>query len=995
MPLFAETIDFQRDIQPILAEKCWHCHGADAATRQAGLRLDESAAALLGGDSGAVIIVGKPDESELILRVASHEADEVMPPPKENKAVTPAEQQLLRKWIEEGAPFAAHWAFERPEKKPLPPTNADQPIDAWVRHTLSQHRLAPSAPAAAHVLCRRLYLDLIGLPPSPQEVDEYMRLGQEATATALLASPRYGEKWARHWLDVARYSDTNGYEKDLQREQWVWRDWVVNALNDDKPYDQFIIEQIAGDLLPTPTQDQIIATGFLRNSMLNEEGAIVAEQFRMVEMFDRIDCVGKAVLGLSTQCAQCHSHKFDPLSHTEYYGMFAFLNNTYEAQSWIYTPEQLANVHRAQTAIGQLIEQAKAKTPDWSSAVEHWSQDVLSKSAQWQPIHFNDLGSNSGLNHPVQLNDESLLMLGHVSADVYMLATPELDGVTGLRLEALPHGDLPFRGPGRSRIGSWAVAELEVFAKEPGGKDWQKQKLVNATADFSETEQTQKDSKKRSGPVAFLIDGSDETTWQADRGAGQRNQASVAVVQFEKPLELAAGSQLKIAMRMGDMLGCARLSLTHTSLPAAPPVAHSATLALGRSEEDRIKEDLSDIDRQAIELAWIASRSELQPEHAAIMAEYAKITEGHTSVLHLAERKGAAHRATYLLDRGAWDQPQNIVEPHTPAVFHPLDETQPKDRLAFAKWLVDPRSPLAARVAVNRVWQALFGEGLVETSEDFGTRAAMPEHRELLDWLAVDFMEQGWSQKRLLKLIVCSETYKQTSSATAQLLEKDPRNRLLARGPRFRVDAEVLRDVAMAVSSLITHKLAGPSVIPPVPQNVLDYNYVYPSYWKPATGPERYRRTLYGFRKRSMPDPVMSNLDAPNGDFSCARRVRSNTPLAALTGLNETIFFESAQALGLRIVREGGNDDSQRADYAYRLCTGRPVKAEECDEVLRLLQKHRTRLAEGWLNPREIATGDPGKLPEPLPATATPQDVAAWTLVGRVLLNLDETMTKN
>ncbi|OYV96564.1 MAG: hypothetical protein B7Z73_00485 [Planctomycetia bacterium 21-64-5] len=345
------------------------------------------------------------------------------------------------------------------------------------------------------------------------------------------------------------------------------------------------------------------------------------------------------------------------------------------------------------------------------------------------------------------------------------------------------------------------------------------------------------------------------------------------------------------------------------------------------------------------------------------------------------------------MDRGNWDQPLRAVQPHTPAAFHPFADDLPRNRLGFARWLTDARSPLTARVAVNRVWQAIFGMGLVETSEDFGTRAPVPEYRELLDWLAVDFMQNGWSQKRLMRTIVTSAVYRQSSAAPAELVERDPRNVWLARGPRFRADAEVVRDIALCVSGLLTQKLGGPSVIPPVPQNVLDYNFTYPAYWKPAEGPERYRRALYGFRKRSMPDPVMSNFDAPNADFACARRVRSNTPLAALTALNEPVFVEAARALALRVLREGGSDDGQRAEYAFFLCTSRRPAAAERDAVLSLLRSQRQRLAEGWLNVRDIATGDPARLPQ-LPAGATPQDAAAWTLAARVLLNLDETISK-
>lgn len=979
----AQSIDYQRDIQPLLADKCWHCHDADAATRQGNLRLDDAAAALRGGDSGPALVAGKSKESAIVQRITSSDHDQVMPPPKENKPLSDREKKLLADWIDQGAEFSIHWAFEAPKKLPLPgddkATKDLHPIDAWVAAGIAKQKLTAAAPAPDYALCRRLYLDLIGLPPSPEELTAFRRDGFAATVETLLASPRFGEKWARQWLDVARYSDTNGYEKDLQRDQWIWRDWVVSAFNDDMPYDQFIIRQIAGDLLPSATQADLIATGFLRNSMLNEEGAIVPEQFRMVEMFDRMDCIGKGILGLSTQCAQCHSHKFDPITQNEYYGMFAFLNNSYEAQSWIYDQSQQQTLQQTQADIARIITEAKKKIADADQAFAQWQDQLKISQGHWQAIAFDDLGSISGLNHPVQLDDRSILMLGHTSADVYMSGTAPLAQATGLRLELLTHGDLPFRGPGRSKTGTWGINELELFIKPPGTEQWQKQKLVSATADFSEAEVADKDGKKRSGPVTFLADGSDDTTWQADRGGGLRNQPSVAVLQFEQPLALVEGTQVKIAMRMGNMPGCVRFSLTDEKAPQSPAVLLDA---------------LEDSTRQRVlETNWIASRAELKDDATSLMVAWSKIPSGYTSVMHMAERIGPKVRLTHYLERGNWDQPQQPVPPHVPAAFHPLDPQLPTNRLAFAQWLVDRRSPLAARVAVNRVWQAIFGEGLVETTDDIGTRANTPEYRELLDWLAVDFMDQNWSHKQLIRRIVSSKTYQQTAEATPEALQADPRNRWLARGPRFRADAEVVRDMAMSISGLMTHKLGGPSVIPPVPQNVLDYNYVYPSYWKPATGPERFRRTLYGFRKRSMPDPVMSNFDGPNGDASCARRVRSNTPLAALTGLNETIFYESAQALGMRVLREGGESEASRIDRAYLLCMSRPATEAEKQEVSKSLARYRARLAEGWLNPREIVTGDPAKLPE-LPAATTPQEAAAWVLMSRVLLNLDETITK-
>jgi mono/diheme cytochrome c family protein len=972
----APPVDFQRQVQPILAEHCTLCHGVDAEDRKSGLRLDLRPDAVKGG------------ESEFIRRISSDDPDLRMPPKDHNKPLATEQIATLKQWIFEGANYEAHWAFTPPAQSPLPDVGTQQAIDAFVSARLQKEALKPSVRASTSALCRRIYLDLTGLPPSPAELSAFETEGTTATIDALMNTERFGEKWARHWLDLARYSDTNGYEKDLQREQWSWRDWVIDSINHDMPYDQFLVEQIAGDLLPNPTQQQIIATGFLRNSMINEEGAIVPEQFRMVEMFDRIDCVGKAVLGLTTQCAQCHTHKFDPLTHDEYYGMFAFLNNSYEAQSWVYTPEQLKQVNEIQAKVLTLEDRIRKERPNWESELAQWAAGLQSKQTKWQPLDAVELGTISGLNHPVQLADKSLLMTGHSSADVFMIAAPALHGVTGVQFEALTHRDLPHNGPGRSRIGTWALNELEVLIRKPDAKDFEKQKLVNATADFSQPESKSDDGKKASGPVTYLIDGKDENTWSADRGIGQRNQPSVAVVQFEQPLDFPEGTQMKIVWHMGDMLGCARFSVTTNVSPAAPVVDHAAMLALQVPAERRTREQ-----NDAVFMAWRKSITELKPTSDEIEALLKSTPAASTSILHMAEREPTNPRLTHLLDRGNWDQPLQVVEPHVPAAFHPFPLNAPKNRLGFAEWLVDRRSPLTARVAVNQAWQAIFGTGLVETSEDFGTRAAVPEYREILDWLAVDFMEHNWSRKHLIRTILTSTTYQQSSEETAELLERDPANRLLARGPRFRADSEVVRDIALTAAGLITHEIGGPGIIPPVPQNVLDYNYTYPGYWTPATGPERYRRTVYGFRKRSMPDPVMSNFDAPNGDFSCARRVRSNTPLAALTGLNETIFVEAARALALRILKESPANDTARADYAFLLCTSRQPAEAERNEILSLLKSQRQRLADGWLNPREVTTGDAAKLPE-LPGESTPQDAAAWTLVARVMLNLDETISK-
>ncbi len=1021
-----DSIDFRRDIQPILADHCFDCHGPDEQARQADLRLDDRSVAIskLASDSVA-IVPGKPESSELMSRVLSNDPGLIMPPPEHNKPLDEKELSLLEQWIREGAVYTTHWAFTAPDRPELPDpageNGSKHPIDRLVAHRLQVHGFKPSPPAAHEVLCRRIYLDLIGLPPAPEEIDKFVSEAQKDVARAvddlierLFQSDHFGEKWARHWLDVARYADSNGYEKDNPREQWAWRDWVIRAINSDMPYDQFILEQIAGDMLPDRTQDQLVATGFLRNGMINEEGAIVAEQFRMEGMFDRMDCIGKAVLGLSLQCGQCHSHKYDPISQDEYYGTFAFLNDTYESQSWVYTSEQQKKIVKLRSAVSTIEDRLRAQRPNWQQQFAAWERQERTSAPKWSVLDVTSTDWIGGLNHPEELPDHSVLVLGHPtgSGEMYVTGKPPLDGVTGLRLEALTHGDLPYGGPGRSKTGTFAITELRVEVKPPGGATWETVELSGATADYSEEshvlegdEEKKAEEQRRVGPVEFLIDGDKKTAWRSDRGSGRRNTESVAVIQFAAALTRPEGTELKVSLEFhhtrsrstnplalspSSQLGCMRFATTTSPAPRAPSYDHAATLALGKPASAR-----SEAENATVFAAWRRGVPEFQDASTEIESLFHQYPEAPTSVLTLTARRPAHHRATFLLNRGIWDKPERRITPHSPAALHslPSSEEHP-DRLDFARWLVDSRSPLTARVHVNRVWQAIFGAGLVETPEDFGTRAPQPEHLELLDWLAVELMERGWSTKKLIRTILTSATYHQSSNVSPELLAADPQNRWLGRGPRFRVEAEVVRDIALSVSGLLHREVGGPSIFPPVPKSVLEFNYSPPRYWVAAEAPKRYRRALYVFRRRSMPDPVLTSFDAPNADFACARRQRSNTPLASLASLNEPIFVEAARALALRILREGGPNDAERTEYAFRLCTGRRPSKVESAEIEKLLGGRREKLAAGWLSINEVATGDPGTRPE-LPPDATPQDAAAWTIAARVLLNLDETVSKN
>lgn len=1011
-----ESIDYSRDILPILSQNCFECHGPDEGTREADLRLDTPDGAYADIFGAVAVKPGYPEDSELIYRIEVKDKDDMMPPPDSKKTLSTEEKELLHTWIKEGGQYDSHWAFQIPKKADIP-NGAKHPVDFWVRARLSEESLDPSNPANPNTLIRRISLDLTGLPPSPQEIEAYLRAykknskrATEALIDDLMARPTFGEKWARHWLDIARYSDTNGFEKDKPRDQWAYRDWVINAINDDLPYDQFLIEQLAGDLIPNRTQDQLIASGFMRNGMVNEEGAIVPEQFRLEGIFDRMDTFGKATIGLTLQCAQCHTHKFDPITHDEYFQLFAFFNETHEAKSWIYSDKQLSKIQNIKSEIVNLENQIRKQRPLWAEELAQWKKEQIQTDSIWEVWDTHVQDWKGGLNHPEELDDHSILTLGHPTVTGYSIIEGEikLPTITGIRLEALLHGDQPFNGPGRSYWGTFAISEMEVYRKSPGEEEWTKVELKNASADFeTKTVPLKKyfrhkvkdpNNERLVGPVEFMIDGDETTAWAPDRGPVLRHTESVAVIQFDGSLSLPEGSQLKIHLiqnhggdgndRENQQLGRYRFSLSTAAAPQAPTYDHAVTLAL-----QKIQSGLSDTEEKTLFRAWRQSVDELELENKEIAELEANYPEARTSVLHSKDTTEELARVTRLLDRGTWDSPKHEIKRNTPAVLNPMLEKDPT-RLDLANWVTSDEAPLTARVQVNRVWQAFFGTGLVTTSEDFGTRAPKPEYLEILDWLAVDFMENNWSLKTLIKTILVSETYQQSSQLSEELNKRDPRNVLLARGPRFRAEAEVVRDIALAASGLLTHKLGGPSIYPPVPQSVLDYNYVKPDYWDPATDDNRYRRSLYLFRKRSMPDPVLSSFDAPNADVSCARRVRSNTPLSALTSLNETIFVEASQGLALRILREGGTNDSDRVNYGYLLTTGRPASRYETKEILNLINSQKDRLAEGWLDIRKIAFRTPDT-PQELPKGISPLDVASWTIASRVLLNLDETLTKN
>ena len=924
---------------------------------------------------------------------------------------------------------ALHWGFKTPVR-PATPRVANpkfkvrNPIDAFILAGLEREKLGPSPEAGKAALLRRVSLDLIGLPPTPQEVDDFLADkspdAYEKQVERLLASPHYGERWARHWLDAARYADSDGFEKDMSREVWPYRDYVIQSFNHDLPYDQFIIEQLAGDQLPNATQDQIVATGFLRNSMVNMEGAIDPEQFRMEGMFDRMDCIGKAVLGLTIQCAQCHNHKFDPLTQEEYYKIFAYINSDHESRPAVYLPEQQMKVAALRREMKSIEEDLQHRVPDWRERMRQWEASVAGNQPEW--IIFPELNQEGEKSQRYEdLKDGSYRAAGYAPTKMteYFRLTNDVSGVTAFRLEILTDPNLPYGGPGRAFNGTFALTEFiaeAIDAKNPTNKS--KVKFVSATSDFDQPERAleanfyDKSTNSRvTGPVSFAIDGKANTAWGVNAGPVRRNQDRKAVFVADKPAGYPGGTIWRIGLQqnhggwnsddhMNNNLGRFRISATRaTGEVRADPLPKKVREILALEESKRSAAQLATV--FSYWRSTLTNESPWREANAKIESLWHEWPEA-ASTLTLQTR--AEPRETSLLKRGDWLKPVKPVVAGVPAFLHPLPKDAPATRLTFARWTVDKKSPTTARSFVNRIWQQYFGFGIVNTPEDFGMQSDTPSNRELLDWLACEFMQPqspvgsekptAWSVKHMHRLIATSSAYRQSSRVTPELYERDPQNRLLARGPRFRVEGEIVRDIALSASGLLNPKIGGRSVMPPAPAFLFQPPASYaPFPWKDEEGSEKYRRALYTFRRRSTAYPALQTFDVPNADQSCVRRQRSNSPLQALVSLNEPIFVECSRALGRKILEEGGATDADRLNYAFRRVLGRLPGADESAEMVSLLEKERRRLGEGWLNPSEVATGD-GKLPGNLPVGASPTQLAAYTVVARVLLNLDETITK-
>ena len=1011
-PAAADTIDFNRDIRPLLSDRCFACHGPDEEDRQAGLRLDDAAVATAELDSGLTAIVpGKVAASELLARITSTDPDVMMPPPEVGKPVTPAEAELLARWIAEGAEYRDHWAFERVER-PAVPEVTDQhwpvtPIDRFIMARLEKEGVQPNIEAERVTLARRLALDLTGLPPTPAAVTAFLADknpgAYERYVDQLLASPHYGERMAIEWLDAARYADSHGYQTDSSRSNWPWRDWVIAAFNRNLPFDQFTIEQLAGDMLPDPTRDQLIATGFNRNHRINGEGGIIAEEWRVETVIDRVETTGQTWLGLTVGCARCHDHKYDPLSQREFYALFALFNNVPESgtimgqsnRSGGNSDPLLRLPDEPQQAqldkLEQLLADAKAavalELKNLPGLVEAWAAEARASLAQtekaWQPFEPLELASSGGASFR-RSEDGSWLVEG---------ASPPQDSYTfeslippgtfgGFRLELLPVAGLAGGGFGRGGNGNVVVTKIEAEIDPPG--DGKMIPVVFKRADASYAQQ--------GWEAAKILTGKKGDGWAIDGHLADKDTPRQIALFPDQSLMVSENSRLVVTIRQESQFAghtIARFRMAYSTEEPSLLGVNGVRLP----EEVQTVLQIAAGERSPEQQKRLETFYRGQVDGPVKRAEAArdaaqKSLEAFQNKLPSAMvmREGKP-RDAFVLIRGEYDKRGDKVEPGLPA-FLPSPANSQADRLSLARWIVSRDNPLTARVWVNRMWERFFGVGLVKTSENLGNQASYPSHPALLDWLAAEFMETGWDMKRFIKLLVTSRVYRQASTVTPAALAKDPENRLLARAPRIRLPAEMVRDTAFAAAGLLVPTIGGPSVRPWMPEGVWDETSKYGNLrgYKPATNDDRFRRSMYTIWKRTAAPPTMLLFDAPNRETCTVKRSRTNTPLQALALLNETTFLEAAHGLAQRMLFEGGDQPAERIAHGFQLVLGRsPTPAEQLTLVSGLAadlaafaadHEAAAQLAEVGIVPR----------PEEVPL----DEYAAYTLVANVLLNLDE-----
>jgi mono/diheme cytochrome c family protein len=1127
-----KKVDFSRDVKPILAKNCFACHGPDDAHRAVGLRFDQREIALKGTKKGAALSPGKPDASRIIVRVTAADADDRMPPKETGHKLTEEQIATLKKWIAQGAEYSQHWAFVKPSRPEVPAVQnkawAKNSIDYFILQQVEQAGLQPMTPADKYILLRRLSLDLRGLPPTPQEFEAFAKDNSpdayQKIVDRFLADPAFGERWARMWLDLARYADSAGYGSDpLRTNIWPYRDWVIDALNQNMPFDQFTIEQLAGDLLPNATPRQKLATAFHRNTMTNTEGGTDDEEFRVAAVKDRVDTTIQVWMGVTMGCAKCHNHKFDPISQKEYYQLYSLFNQTAdndrpdEAPTMsMPTPWQEEQLKRIQTRLTELQKQMDAASPRQEQAFEKWRGGLFPNVAG-KAIEISSVTAQSGM--PMAKGESaSWKMKGHgeksfspfmktPAKDVYTIRTTVTEkNIVGFRIEVPPLGGVrdaansflidriridageAGKGPaGRivrieiPGVGKMlSLAEVQVFHKEAniatkgtasqsstdyGGEakraidgntegkyeansvthtkvennPWWEVKLAeNAEIDqiviwnrrdglearlsnyrvsllsedrkviWSRDEAAFPNPTKQlvlSGPqplnvadaygrgsrggdnaLNVILPGEDGPTgWT---GAPTKSEDSLYLV-FDKPLALPVGAPLTFQIKHSG--------LAHFRIHAVTDPAIQVRVSLPANIRNLVeKEGLSPAQVDTLRKYYRT----IDPALKALRDEIAQLEKSKpqpVAVPVMEELPANKHRKTKIMIKGNFLELGDEVQGGLPGAFPGLPKEIALSRLAVARWLVSPDNPLTARVAVNRFWAQLFGRGLVETEEDFGTQGEFPTHPELLDWLAMEFMSPAdakakpWDVKHMLRLMLKSATYQQSSKATAETLKRDPKNLLYARAPRYRLEAEMVRDQALALSGLLSKKMGGPSVYPPQPGGLWQAAFNGQRTWATSSGEDKYRRGVYTFWRRTIPYPSMTTFDAPSRETCAIRRIRTNTPLQAFVTLNDPVYVESAQALARRIVKEGGASTEERVKFGLQLCLGRPAQEAQVRALSELFVKQQERFRKDAPAAKTMATDPLG----PVTQGMNEADLAAWTVVANVLLNMDSVLTRN
>jgi mono/diheme cytochrome c family protein len=1001
-----DRVDYDRDVRPILAENCYACHGPDANARKGDLRLDRKDDAFRIREDSAAIVPGDLDASDLILRILEENPDSIMPPPKSGKALTKAQIETLRRWVLEGAEWRGHWAFLPPKRPSVPDVALKgwtrNPIDAFVLKNLEQKGLKPSPEADKVTLIRRLSLDLTGLPPTIAEVDAFVKDGRpeayERLVDRLLSESSFGERMAQNWLDAARYADTNGYHIDNHRDIWKYREWVINAFNRNLPFDRFTVEQVAGDLLPDATVDQKIASGFHRNTMVNFEGGADPEEYLTKYVGDRVSTTSTVFLGLTLACAECHDHKYDPFTQKDFYRFYAFFNGISELgldgnkespapRMKVPSAEQTAKLTEISDQIARLIARRESVLPEVDQLQAAWESSRGETDPSWTVLEPTKLHSTGGSTLAKQ-PDRSILASGkNPDKDIYeFIGTVKQGGIQAVRLEALTHESFA-KGTGRSENSNFVLTGVEIeTALESKPNAWSAVPIARALADFY-----QKDGDFR---IDKAIDADPSGGWAVEGYTRREPRQALFVV--KTPFGSDQGTRIKVRLRFESpfprhAIGRFRLAVTSLDNPTLseipPPVVEALRIPASRRSEAQSKE-LRDYFRKEV---WAEGRA-IRRQLEILEVQQAEVDRSIPVTMVMAEMP--TPRPTHILMRGDFRSKGPVVEAGVPESLPPLPPGQPSNRLGLARWLVDPGHPLVSRVTVNRFWQQYFGTGIVKTVNDFGTQGEWPSHPELLDWLATEFIASGWDVKSMQKLIVMSATYRQDSRAEKSLIEADPENRWLARGARFRLEAEAIRDNALAISGLLDRRVGGPSIYPYQPPGLWEEiafggDFTSQTY-KPSHGNDLYRRGLYTYWKRSLPHPSLATFDAPNREVCAVQRPRTNTPLQALVLMNDPIYVEAARVLAQRVLKEAGPDPESRIVHAFRLCVARQPTDRERGVLLRLLKQQTTHFqADPKAAKALIAVGEAPQVPG-----LDPAELAAWTAIASVLLNLDETITK-